>query len=247
MTRKRRISTSWRGKTIAHVEDRVWRLIEFSRRWKLKLSPGELPATAKRYMTASLPKGKTLQDVFADFIRYLFDSAKAFIQESEPLGDTLWESVQSNIDLVLSHPNGWEGREQEFLRKSVVEASIFTEEEALSRVSFVTEGEATFNFCVANAKSGELLEVPHFLFIGKYVLNSVLQPGHKVLVVDAGGGTIDVSSYTVKSTMPLQVEESHEPKCNGIYPNPIPFADKEIRLLSRWRGCDCSSPSSRRV
>ena len=75
------------------------------------------------------------------------------------MGTDLWESVEHNIDLVLSHPNGWEGREQEFLRKSVVQASVFTEEEALSRVSFVTEGEATFNFCVINTKSGELLEV----------------------------------------------------------------------------------------
>jgi hypothetical protein len=133
-------------------------------RWKLKLSPGELPTTAKKYMTANLPKGGTLQDVFADFIRYLFDSAKAFIQESEPMGKELWETIQSNIDLVLSHPNGWEGREQEFLRKSVVQASLFTEEEALSRVSFVTEGEATFNFCVTNTNSGESLKVLFILF-----------------------------------------------------------------------------------
>ena len=110
-------------------------------------------------MTAELPSGRSLQDVFADFIRYLFDSTEAFIKESEPMGEDIWKSVEKNIDLVLAHPNGWEGREQEFLRKSVVQASIFTEEEALSRVSFVTEGEASFNFCVTNTKSGELLEV----------------------------------------------------------------------------------------
>jgi len=75
------------------------------------------------------------------------------------MGEQLWENLEPNIDLILSHPNGWEGREQEFLRKSVVQASIFTEEEALSRVSFITEGEATFNFCVTNTTSGELLEV----------------------------------------------------------------------------------------
>lgn len=110
-------------------------------------------------MTADLPKGKSLEDVFADFIRYLFDSAKAFIQECEPLGKDLWEGLEGNTDLVLSHPNGWEGRQHEFLRKAVVQAAIFTEEEALSRVSFVTEGEATFNFCVIHTKSGESLEV----------------------------------------------------------------------------------------
>jgi len=125
----------------------------------LKVFSGELPATAKKYMTTELPKGKSIQDLFADFLRYLFDSAKAYIQESEGMGGMIWESLEHNIDLILSHPNGWEGREQDFLRKSVVKASILTEEEALSRVSFVTEGEATFNFCVTNTKTGELLEV----------------------------------------------------------------------------------------
>jgi len=135
----------------------------------LKASPGELPATAKKHMTADLPRDKTLQDVFADFIRYLFDSAKAFIQEHEPMGKELWESLESNIDLILSHPNGWEGREQAFLRKSVVRAGVFAEEEARSHVSFVTEGEATLGFCVTNTNSGELLKVVFSLFNPKGV------------------------------------------------------------------------------
>jgi len=130
----------------------------------MKLSRGELPATVKKHMTAELPKGKSIQDIFVDFIRYLFGSAKAFIQESEPMGKDLWESLGNNIDLVLSHPNGWEGSEQEFLRKAVVLASVIPEKEALSRVSFVTEGEATFDFCATNTKSGDYLEVVFFCF-----------------------------------------------------------------------------------
>jgi hypothetical protein len=128
-------------------------------------------------MTADLPKGKSIQDIFADFIRYLFASVKAFIQESEPTGKELWESLESNIDLILSHPNKWEGREQEFLRKSVVQASVFTEEEALSRVSFVTEGEATFNFCVTNTKSDEFLEVVFSYSTPRHVLTTVSSLG----------------------------------------------------------------------
>lgn len=75
------------------------------------------------------------------------------------MGNELWERIGSNIDLILSHPNGWGGPQQELLRKSVVQASVFTEEEALSRVSFVTEGEATFNHCVIETQSHELLKV----------------------------------------------------------------------------------------
>jgi hypothetical protein len=90
---------------------------------------------------------------------------EGFHPRTRTYGEELWESLGRNIDLILSHPNGWEGREQEFLRKSVVQASVFTEEEALSHVYFVTEGEATFNFCVANTRSGDLLEVFVFTFI----------------------------------------------------------------------------------
>jgi len=34
-----------------------------------------------------------------------------------------------------------------------------------------------------------------------------------VLIVDAGGGTIDISSYSVLNGAPLQVEELFRPKC----------------------------------
>lgn len=117
---------------------------------------------AKKHMTVDLPSGKRLQDIFADFIRYLFVSATTFLQEYEPMGEEIWESFKRNINLILTHPNGWEGREQRFLRESVVQASIFTKEEARSRVSFVTEGEAIFNFCMTNTESGALIEVAVF-------------------------------------------------------------------------------------
>jgi molecular chaperone DnaK (HSP70) len=41
------------------------------------------------------------------------------------------------------------------------------------------------------------------------------QPKEQVLIIDAGGGTIDISTYTVLSNNPLQVEELYEPKCES--------------------------------
>jgi len=125
----------------------------------LKLAKGELPAVAKRHMTAKLPQGKSVVDLFADFIRYLFDSTVAHIKEAEPTGEVLWTNFGPTVELVLTHPNGWEGHQQEVMRKAVVQAEIFNKEEARSRVSFVTEGEASFNYCVTSTKSGESLEV----------------------------------------------------------------------------------------
>ena len=113
-------------------------------------------------MTAELPKGKTIVDLFADFIRYLYDSTVAHIKEVEPTGELLWKNFGPTVELVLTHPNGWEGKQQELMRKAVVQAGIFNEEEARSRVFFVTEGEASFNYCVTHTKSGESLEVRAF-------------------------------------------------------------------------------------
>lgn len=80
------------------------------------------------------------------------------------MGKELWDRVESSIDLILSHPNGWEGDQQDFLRKSVVRASVFTTDDALSRVSFVTEGEATFNYCVIATRFHESLQVLSSMF-----------------------------------------------------------------------------------
>lgn len=126
------------------------------------LANGELPAEAKRHMTAELPSGKSIVDLFADFIRFLFDSTIAHIKEVEPTGDVLWANFGPTVELLLSHPNGWEGRQQDIMRKAVVQAGIFDQEEARSRISFVTEGEASFNYCVTHTKSGESLEVNPF-------------------------------------------------------------------------------------
>ena len=113
-------------------------------------------------MTAELPKGKTTVDLFADFIRYLFDSTIAHIKEAEPTGELLWENFGPAVELVLAHPNGWEGQQQEVMRRAIVQAGIFNAEETRSRLSFVTEGEASFNYCVTHTKSGESLEVRAF-------------------------------------------------------------------------------------
>ena len=45
------------------------------------------------------------------------------------------------------------------------------------------------------------------------------QPGEQVLIIDAGGGTIDISTYTILDNRPLQVEELYEPECESVNHN----------------------------
>ena len=124
------------------------------------LSPTELSAAMKGQMSTQLPKGKTIIDVFADFMGYLFDSTKALFRASESNGESIWDSISNSIELVLTHPSGWGGPQQTQLRTAAVRAGIVPDNPAgRSRVHFVTEGEAGFNFCAAYTQKGKELEV----------------------------------------------------------------------------------------
>ena len=180
------------------------------RRWKLLLGPTEPDVALKKQMSKELPKGKTIVDVFSDFMRYLFDSTKA------RFGEARWNAVSSNIELVLTHPNGWGGPQQSQLRTAAVRANIVPDTpEGYGRVHFVSEGEANFNFCATRTQVGEGVKVRHSLHHLPLMLHGLMrhQHGDRVLIVDAGGGTIDVSSYVVTRNSPLQVEEEFQSQC----------------------------------
>ena len=126
------------------------------------LSPLDLPEEMTNQMSRKLPEGKNIVDVFADFMRYLFDSTRALFKDSESNGELRWNSVSESIELVLAHPNGWGGPQQAHLRNAAVKAGIVQDTPAgRSRVHFVTEGEASFSFCVVNTEAGKNLKVRH--------------------------------------------------------------------------------------
>ncbi|KAK0448943.1 uncharacterized protein EV420DRAFT_1275606 [Desarmillaria tabescens] len=125
-----------------------------------------------------LPPGKNVVTLFADFYAYLFECAKTFIQQTHPSGATFWSSVEDSIEFILSHPNGWEGAQQEQMRKAAVQGGLVSNDAKNTRVHFVTEGEASLHFCIQKG------------------LSSHVKKGEGVIIVDAGGGTVDISSYT---------------------------------------------------
>ena len=65
------------------------------------------------------------------------------------------------------------------------------------------------------------------------------QRGEQALVIDAGGGTIDISTYKVLSNEPLQVEELYEPQCESDL-SMAGFLIQIVhsRLCPRRRTCD---------
>ncbi|KAM6502887.1 hypothetical protein JOM56_002864 [Amanita muscaria] len=122
---------------------------------------------------------KTAVQVFADFLQYLFKSAKEYIMETERYIDPTftWSSIEKNTYFVLTHPNGWEGKQQAQMREAAVAAGLVDRSAAADHITFVTEGEASLHFCLD--KNPELHQ----------------QDGG-LLVVDGGGGTIDLSAYS---------------------------------------------------
>jgi len=123
------------------------------------LSPSDLSAAMVDQMSMELPKGKTIIDVFADFMRYLFDSTEVLFKSSEP--NVRWDSI-STIELVLTHPNGWKGPQQSQLRTAAIKAGLIQDTPAEhARVHFVSEGEASFSFCATHTQAGENLKVCH--------------------------------------------------------------------------------------
>ena len=107
-----------------------------------------------------LPPQKKIIDVFADFFKYLFQCAASYIQETHANGRTLWNSLEDDIHFVLSHPNGWEGPQQSQMRQAAIIAGLIPDNtRGRSRVSFVTEGEASLHFSIENGLPADAMEV----------------------------------------------------------------------------------------
>jgi hypothetical protein len=74
--------------------------------------------------------------------------------------------VETDIQFVLTHPNGWEGVQQGQMRHAAVLGGLISgTPDAQDRVQFVTEGEASLHFCVGSGFASEALEVREYVCV----------------------------------------------------------------------------------
>jgi hypothetical protein len=105
------------------------------------------------------------------------------------------------------------------MRKAAVLAGLVPDTTAgHARLSFVTEGEASLHFAIQNGLPvGAMkvrLPVHYLLDLGVYGM--AIQKGDGVVIVDAGGGTIDVSSYSRNTSVSKETfEEVAAPQCKS--------------------------------
>lgn len=181
---------------ISQAEDEEWIKTEL---FKLRLRPKSMKLKMNGMRLSPLPRHKTSVDVFGDFLAYLFRCTKSFIIDTHANGQSLWHHVEASIEFVLSHPNGWEGAQQTKMRRAAVYGGLIPDtDEGRARIRFVTEGEASLHACVQSGLAADVLSNPS---------------RHGFLVADAGGGTLDISSYAVRGTNPLVIEEVAPPDC----------------------------------
>ncbi|KAG2043946.1 hypothetical protein BDR03DRAFT_940321 [Suillus americanus] len=198
---------------IEQAEDEGWVKLAW---WKLHLRAKHLPSSHIRDVDIEpLPHGKSAVEVLADFMRYLFQCARTYIQESHL---NFWRSVENSIEFVLTHPNGWEGQQQQQIRRAAELAGLISSKEEQSHVHLLTEGEASLHFCVTNVIASDTFSKTP-LDVSDYFDDEEDQSDSQgVVVVDAGGGTIDLSAYSMKLS-PTSFEEIAPAECEFRFPS----------------------------
>ncbi|PPQ88033.1 hypothetical protein CVT25_000856, partial [Psilocybe cyanescens] len=163
----------------ADAEDKEWTKAEWQVLFVLpKDCAYPSSALIASHAIPPLPKGKTVIEVFARFLRYLHQCARTYIEETLN-GADMWKNLDSRTDFVLTHPNGWEGTQRSRMRRAAVKAGLIPNSPAgQQRLSFVTEGEASLHFCIQEG-----------------LTTHVIEQGKGIFIVDAGGGTVDITAY----------------------------------------------------
>ena len=160
-----------------------------------------------------LPRGKSAIQVLGDFMRYLFSCARNYIIETHASGASMWKSMENSIEFILTHPNGWEGLQQQQIRHAAKIAGLIPGKKHASRIHLLTEGEASLHFCVIHMLSDSLSKLP-IVRTDELEEDVEEEPEHQgIVIIDAGGGTIDLSAYSVKLSHPRDFKEIAPAEC----------------------------------
>ncbi|TVY31850.1 Heat shock 70 kDa protein 12A [Lachnellula subtilissima] len=131
-----------------------------------------------------LPPGKSEIDVAAD---YLFKLRQAMRNQLQKTLGEVFNREERNIRYYLTVPAIWNDAGKAATRAAAIQAG-FLRDENDNRLTLITEPEAAALFC---SKAG--------------LLN--LKVHDAVLIVDCGGGTVDLIAYEVEEESPFTVSE----------------------------------------
>jgi molecular chaperone DnaK (HSP70) len=148
----------------------------FLREFKLRLHDGEGSADGPT-LRAEDGKGFPVVHLIAEYLRRLKEAARKKL-------DNLNAGVrEGNLLWCLTVPAGWSDLDKQWMRVAARRAGLIGPADD-HRLVLVLEPEAAALYCLRRDSDLSLND---------------LQPGKRFMVVDAGGGTIDVTAYAVCS------------------------------------------------
>jgi hypothetical protein len=129
---------------INEASEKGWQL---ARHFKLHLHPMVMKAQ-NSISCDPLPQNVTINQIYADFFRYVYDHTKYFFEEREDQGARIWQNLKEmhHIEFLIAHPNGWTLSEQAFLRQTAVDAGLVIHHHASRTVHMISEAEASVHF-----------------------------------------------------------------------------------------------------
>lgn len=141
-------------------------------------------AEMQKYLTAF--KKKPI-DVVSDYLRCLWKHATENIKVN--IGKHLWENLK--IKIVLTVPAIWDHKTQELTRKAAKMAGLMARSSTTLELIGEPEAAALAVFDEMSVQKKRSLSV-----------------GDSFVVCDAGGGTVDLISYTIEQSEPLKLAMS---------------------------------------
>lgn len=123
--------------------------------------------------------------VFSESLRFLKDHALSKIGENT----SGKKFIASDVTWVLTVPAIWKAAAKQFMREAAIEAGLVAESDP-EKLLIALEPEAASVFCKALPSDG---------FIAEEFCEETLEqkPGTQYMVVDCGGGTIDITVHEV--------------------------------------------------
>jgi hypothetical protein len=166
---------------------------------KLYLHPQSLNSfsVGKELTFPPLPPGVNIKTIYADFLKFLYGSTGEFIRRNIQGGATTWSRLQTKTEFIFATPNGWDARQQGFLRDAAVQGGLLPAHNADDRIGFITEAEASVHFAMAHSDSRDWM-----------------RPGVVFAILDAGGSTVDTTLYRCEAMRPhLKLKEVKGSEC----------------------------------
>ncbi|KAF8598221.1 hypothetical protein BDV93DRAFT_526924 [Ceratobasidium sp. AG-I] len=144
----------------------------------------------------SLPYCISLQQIYLDFLRYILQHTKTFIEGHISHGNQIWSQLKPKIEVLIAYPREWGFREQEFLRNAVVDTGFV---DGAGQILLVAESEATICSLCQQAS-----------------IVSLFQPTKYIVICNAGHSATKITVLSILATQPaLKFKEYYSTYLQG--------------------------------